>query len=189
MTALPDWMVGSDDGLITVADYEALPEEVCRRIEIVDGMVVLSPSPRRAHQNIAYNLVPLLKAATRPQFNAVGDVDLRLRDVPLLNRRPNVVVYKASLHDDEVLRPEHCLLVVEIMSPGSVTTDQIDKPGEYAVSGIRHFWRIEHDDQAISVFRYQLDPMTRAYALVGLDKDKLSVTDPVALEVDLETLR
>lgn len=189
MTALPDWMIGSDEGLITVADYEALPEDVCRRIEIVDGMVVLSPSPRRAHQNIAYSLVPALKAATKPEFNTVGDVDLRLRDVPLLNRRPDVVVYEASLPDDAVLRPEHCLLVIEIMSPGSVTTDQIDKPGEYAASGIRHFWRIEHDDQAISVFRYQLDPTTRTYALVGLDKDKLLIKDPIALELDLDSLR
>lgn len=189
MTALPDWMVGSDDGLITAADYEALPEEVCRRIEIVDGMVVASPSPRRTHQNIAYSLVPVLKEATTPRFNTVGDVDLRLRDVPLLNRRPDIVVYEASLPDDEILRPEHCLLVIEIMSPGSVTTDQIDKPAEYAASGIRHFWRIEHDEQGISVFRYQLDPMTRTYALVGLDKDKLSIEDPIVLDLDLETLR
>lgn len=188
MTALPDWMVGSDDGLITAADYEALPEEVCRRIEIVDGMVVLSPSPRREHQNIAYNLVPALKAATRPTFTALGDVDLRLRDVPLLNRRPDVVVYSKSLGANEVLRAEHCLLVVEIMSPGSVTTDQIDKPGEYAASGIRHFWRIEHDERRVSVFRYELDPMTRTYALVGLDKDKLSIKDPVVLELDLDAL-
>jgi Uma2 family endonuclease len=118
----------------------------------------------------------------------LGDVDLRLRDVPLLNRRPDVVVYKASLPADEVLRPEHCLLVVEIMSPGPVTTDQIDKPGEYAASGIRHFWRIEHDDETVSVFRYELDPMTRTYALVGLDKDKLSIKAPVGLELDLGTL-
>jgi Uma2 family endonuclease len=188
MTALPDWMTRSGEGL-TVADYEALPEEVCRQIEIVDGAVVVSPSPRRAHQHIAHNLVAALKTATRPAFTAVEDVDLRLRDVPLLNRRPDVVVYEASLPDDEVLRPEHCLLVVEVMSPGSVTTDQIDKPGEYAASSIRHFWRVEYDDQVINVFRYQLDPMTRTYALVGLDKGKISINDPVELDLDLEDLR
>ncbi|GAB1514369.1 Uma2 family endonuclease [Actinophytocola sp. KF-1] len=188
MTALPDWMVRSGEGL-TVADYEALPEEVCRRIEIVDGAVVVSPSPRRAHQHIAHNLVTALKEIAPPGYTAVGDVDLRLRDVPLLNRRPDVVVYDAALPDDEPLRPEHCLLVVEIMSEGSVTTDQIDKPGEYAASGIRHFWRVEYDDHVISVFRYQLDPTTRTYGLAGLDKRKLVISDPVELELDLETLR
>jgi hypothetical protein len=78
MTALPDWMVRSGEGL-TVADYEALPEEVCRQIEIVDGAVVVSPSPRRAHQHMAHNLVAVLKEVARPDHTTVGDVDLRLR--------------------------------------------------------------------------------------------------------------
>lgn len=188
MTALSDWMVHARDRL-TVADYEALPEEVGRQIEIVDGAVVVGPSPRRAHQHMAHNLVSALKAVTGPGYTAVGDVDPRLRDVPLLNRRPDVVVYDATLSDDEVLRPEHCLLVIEIMSEGSVTTDQIDEPGEYAASGIRHFWRVESDGQEINVFRYQLDPTTRIYGLAGVDKGKLVVTDPVDLTLDLEALR
>jgi D-3-phosphoglycerate dehydrogenase len=41
----------------------------------------------------------------------------------LLNRRPDAVIYDASLPDDAVLRPQHCTLVVEVMSPGSVTAD------------------------------------------------------------------
>jgi Uma2 family endonuclease len=100
MPALPDWMVRSGEGL-TVADYEALPEEVSRQIEIVDGAVVVSPSPPRAHQHIAHNLVATLKAVVSAKHTAVGDVDLRLRDIPLLNRRPDVVVYDASLPDDD----------------------------------------------------------------------------------------
>lgn len=188
MTALPDWMVHSGAGL-TVADYEALPEEVCRQIEIVDGGVVASLSPGREHQRITRRLANALEAAVPEGFAVEFDVDLRLRDVPLLQRRPDVVVFDASLPDGETLRPDRCLLVVEVMSEGSVTTDQIDKPAEYAASRIRHFWRVEHDDHSITVFRYQLDPATRAYGLVGLDEDKLIVSDPVRLEVDLETLR
>lgn len=188
MTALPDWMVRSGEGL-TVADYEALPEEVCRQIEIVDGAVLVSPSPRRTHQRIVRRLAHALEAVCADRLAVDFDVDLRLRDVPLLLRRLDVAVYEASLPDDEVLRPDHCLLVVEVMSPGSVTSDRLDKPTEYAASGIQHFWRVEYDDDVINVFRYQLDPMTRTYALVGLDKDKLSIKDPVAVELDLETLR
>jgi Uma2 family endonuclease len=188
MTALPDWMTRSGEGL-TVADYEALPEEVCRQIEIVDGAVLVSPSPRRVHQRIVRRLANALEAAAADQFAVEFDVDLRLRDVPLLLRRPDVVVYDTSLPDGEVLRPDHCLLVVEVMSPGSITADRMDKPTEYAASGIQHFWRVEGDDLAVNVFRYQLDPMTRTYALVGLDKGKLSIKDPVELNLDLEDLR
>jgi Uma2 family endonuclease len=188
MTTLPDWMVRYGEGL-TAADYEALPEEICRRIEIVDGAVMVRPSPWRPHQQITRSLVNAMEVVGSDQFAAVGGVDLRLRDMPLLNRIPDVVVYEASLPNEEILRPEQCLLVVEVMSPDSVTADQIDKPAEYAAFGIRHFWRVEYDDQTVSVFRYELHPRTRTYALGGLDRGRLSIKDPVELELDLEELR
>lgn len=102
--------------------------------------------------------------------------------MPLLNRRPDVVVYDSALPDDAVLRPEHCLLVVEVMSPGSITADQTDKPAEYAAAGIEHFWRFEsdfQDERRLTAFRYRLDPTTRTYASAGVDTDKMAVSDPV----------
>ncbi len=117
-------------------------------------------------------------------------MDLRLRDIPLLNRRPDVVLYEAALPDDSVLRPRHCALVVEVMSPGSVTTDQTDKPAEYAAARIPHYWRIEHDPagKALSVFCYRLDPTTGAYASAGVHTGKMTVTDPVSVTIDLASL-
>jgi Uma2 family endonuclease len=126
-TVPPDWMVLTPEG-ITVADHEALPEDVCRRIEIVDGAIVVNVAPRRAHQAIARHLATALDDAVGPELAVNVAVDLRLRDVPLLNRRPDVVVHDASLPEDAVLRPEHCVLVVEVMSPGSITADRTDSP-------------------------------------------------------------
>src|SRR5467141_1008854 len=152
------------DGL-SAAEYERLPEEICRRIEVVDGAIIVSAAPRRLHQDIARRLANALEAACRPGLAVSTDIDLRMRDVPLLNRRPDVVVYDASLPDDAVLRPQHCILVAEVMSPGSVTTDQTDKPAEYAAAGIGHYWRMEHDADlsGLSVFCYRLDPTTGTY--------------------------
>ena len=185
MTALPEWTYSSPDGL-TAEEYEALPEDICRRIEVVDGAIVLSPSPRRSHQEVVYVLTHALRKAARPRFRTVIDVDLRLRDVPLLNRRPDIAVLDASLPDDVVLRPDHCLLVVEVMSRGSVTTDQVDKPGEYAAAGIEHFWRVENCDDVkkLTVYRYRLDSMTRTYARIGASTGKLVANDPLEVSVD-----
>ncbi|MEU5849971.1 Uma2 family endonuclease [Saccharopolyspora shandongensis] len=190
MTALPDWMELPPEGL-SAAEYEALPEEVCRRIEIVDGAIVVTPAPRRSHQRIVRRLAEELAFAAGPELTVDFDVDLRLRDVPLLNRRPDIVVYDSALPDEAVLRPQHCLLVVEVMSPGSVTADQTDKPAEYAAAGIEHFWRIERepqDDRRLTAFRYRLDPTTRLYAPAGADTGKLAVSDPVDLRIDFESL-
>lgn len=190
MTALPDWMNLPPEGL-TAAEYEALPEEVCRRIEIVDGAIVVSAAPRRPHQAVVRRLANAIDAACGTRFSVDFDVDLRLRDVPLVNRRPDIVVYDADLPDDAVLRPEHCLLVVEVMSPGSVTADQTDKPAEYATAGITHFWRVEGESEAerlLTMYRYHLDPTTRGYAPAGVDTGVVAVSDPFEFSVDLAAL-
>jgi len=169
MTALPGWMDLPSAGL-SADDYDALPEEICRRIEIVDGAILVDPSPRRSHQNFARRPAHALEDACGPDFEVSADVDLRLRDVPLLNRRP-----------------EYGVLVVEVMSPGSVTADQIDKPGEYAAGGTKHFWRVENTDdpEKVRVFRYQLDPATKTYAPAAVHDGPFTVTDPFAVSVDL----
>jgi Uma2 family endonuclease len=171
-------------------EYEALPEDICRRIEIVDGAVIVNAAPRRLHQDICRRLANALEAACGPDLAVSMDVDLRLRDVPLLNRRPDAVLYDAALPDDAVLRPQHCTLVVEVMSPGSVTTDQTDKPAEYAAARIPHVWRVEHnpDELTLSVFSYRLDPTTGIYASAGVHTGKMTVTDPVSFAIDLTTL-
>ena len=190
MTVMPDWMVLPPEGL-TVAGYEALDEEICRSIEIVDGAIVVNPAPRRMHQRIIRRLSYEFEAACGPALAVEFDVDLRLRDIPLLNRRPDLVVYDASLDADAVLRPEHCKLVVEVMSPGSITVDQIDKPAEYAATGIPQFWRVENTTDEIgglTVFCYQLDGMTGSYVSVGAHKRKLVVSYPFELSLDLAEL-
>ena len=189
MTALPDWMLLSASGL-SADDYEALPEEVCRHLEIVDGAIVVNPAPRRSHQVFARRLANALEEACGPGLAVSTDVDLRLRDVPLLNRRPDVVVYDASLPDESVLRPEHCVLVVELMSPGSVTADRIDKPGEYAAGGIGHFWRVENTDdpEKLRLFRYVLDPAAGTYAPAAVHDRAFIVTDPFPVTIDLRWL-
>jgi len=135
-------------------------------------------------------LANVLEAACGPAFAVSTNVDLRLRDIPLLNRRLDAVMYDASLPDDVVLRPQHCALVVEVMSPGSVTTDQTDKPAEYAAARIPHYWRIEHDpaERVLSVFCYRLDPTTGIYTSAGVHTGKMTVTEPVTITIDLTAL-
>lgn len=45
MTALPAWM-DRPDGL-SVEECEALPEHISRRIEVVDGAIIVNAAPRR----------------------------------------------------------------------------------------------------------------------------------------------
>ncbi len=180
--ALPEWMTRG----LTAEAYDELPEDLSRTIEVVDGAVIVSPSPSRWHQDVVYNLAAALKPACGPDLRVTIDVDLRLADVPLLNRRPDVVVYRAGVPDDEVLRPADVVLIAEVTSPGSVTTDRVDKPAEYAVAGIPRYWRLDPAEAAVCTYR--LTPAGNSYLLDGNHTGRLIVTEPVRLDIDVSQL-
>ncbi len=204
MTALPgeDWLfsIKPQPARITVEMYQRLPEEISRAIEIVDGYVAFCEAPSPQHQLAARRLANLIERAARAAVKQSGDcltvnidVDLRLRDIPLLNRRPDVVLYRC-LDDGERLRSDHAQLVVEIVSPTSETTDEVDKLGEYARAGIPHYWIVRLDATGVSVIeRYRLDRATSQYKHVSTYmKDEAggrpTLTNPIPLTIDWDEL-
>src|SRR5215475_14226068 len=97
MTALADdnWLLSirPQPSRVTAEDYAALPEDVCRAIEIVDGYVIYCEAPAPAHQTAGRRLANLVETHARAAMSrghecltVNTDVDLRLQDVPLLNR-------------------------------------------------------------------------------------------------------
>jgi Uma2 family endonuclease len=74
--------------LITEAEYEALPAEVCKSIEVVDGRVIFCASPTPAHQRVSRNLTMALLLARPPSpcIEVLYETDMRFR-----HRNPHVV--------------------------------------------------------------------------------------------------
>ncbi|MBN6051435.1 Uma2 family endonuclease, partial [Nonomuraea sp. RK-328] len=202
MTGLPDdsWLrtIRPQPSGVTAEEYDLLPEDVAKAIEIVDGFVVFCEAPTPDHQTAGRRLADLLerhaRAATKEGHGCLtvnNDVDLRLRDIPLSIRRPDVVLYRCLDRDrGERLRADHVLLAVEIVSPGSETQDTTDKLGEYAKAGIPHYWIVRLDRTGVSLIeRYRLDPATRLYKHTGtFMKDELDetplVSNPIPLVLD-----
>ncbi|MEU4648555.1 Uma2 family endonuclease [Nocardia fluminea] len=122
----------------------------------------------------------------RPDWNADTDFDVRLQDVPLTNRRPDVVVYRADTIDLTPTRPEHVLMVVEVVSPGSQTTDRIVKVDQYAKAGIVFYWRIEQAANGVPlIYTYILDPATGAYRTGDMFTGTVEVSAPFPVKIDL----
>ncbi|QCX82938.1 hypothetical protein C9F11_46955 (plasmid) [Streptomyces sp. YIM 121038] len=181
-TVAPAWMHEQ----ITAQEYDSWPEERCAGIEIVDGMVVVSPSASKRHNRLARILANALDAAAGPQWNADTDFDVRLQDIPLTNRRPDVVVYRADTIDISPTRAEHVLLVAEVVSPGSETTDRIVKTDQYAKAGIAFYWRIEQAATGVPlVYTYVLDPAAQAYREGDMFTGAVKAVAPFPVEVDL----
>jgi Uma2 family endonuclease len=176
----PAWMHTQ----ISAEQYDSWSEEQCAGIEIVDGMVVVSPSASKRHNRLARILANALDAASGPDWNA--DFDVRLQDAPLTNRRPDVIVYRAETIDLTPTRPEHVLLVVEVVSPGSETTDRIVKADQYAKAGIPFYWRIEQAATGVPiVYTYVLDPAGRGYRDSEVFTGMIKAAAPFSVTVDL----
>ncbi|MFW6694781.1 Uma2 family endonuclease [Streptomyces sp. MAR4 CNX-425] len=178
----PAWMHTQ----ISAEQYDSWSEEQCAGIEIVDGMVVVSPSASKRHSRLARILANALDAAAGPDWNADTGFDVRLQDVPLTNRRPDVVVYRAETIDVTPTRPEHVLLVVEVVSPGSETTDRLVKAEQYARSGIPFYWRVEQAATGVPIaYTYVLDPAAKAYRDGEMFTGEIKAAAPFSVTVDL----
>ena len=74
-------------------------------------------------------------------------------------------------------RPEHVLLVAEVVSPGSETTDRIVKVDQ---------WRIEQAATGVPlVYTYVLDPATKTYRDGDVFTGVLKGAAPVPAQIDL----
>ena len=174
---------------ITAEQYDSWSAEQCAGIEIVDGMIVVTPSASKRHNRLARIMANALDTAAGPDWNADTDFDVRLQDIPLTNRRPDVVIYRADTIDISPTRPEHVLLIVEVVSPGSETTDRVVKVDQYAKAGIAFYWRVEQAATGIPlVYTYVLDPASRVYRDGEVFTGVIKATVPFAVEIDLSAL-
>ncbi|WP_160312762.1 Uma2 family endonuclease [Jiangella alkaliphila] len=138
--------------VLTADEYDALPPNNLR--ELVDGVVRVMATPTFWHQDVADALKNALRGAGEHGYRVSGPIEVRLGN--LLRRNPDVVVVRREHYDRRASRvlPEHVVLAVEVVSPGSETDDRREKPVEYAEAGMEHYWRVEIDPEiAIHTFR------------------------------------
>lgn len=126
------------DHLLTLEEWDALPIDESRRLELVEGVLLVSPRARISHQEAVATLVVALRAALPAHLRAVPEAEVVVDDGPTPTVRvPDVVVLPASAVDD---RPRctaaEVVAAFEVLSPGTVRTDRIMKTAEYAEAGI-----------------------------------------------------
>ncbi|MGQ4597046.1 Uma2 family endonuclease [Nocardia sp. R6R-6] len=203
-----DWLRQSmDTPEITLEVYAGIPEELSRQIEVVDGRIIRCESPGPAHQTIQHNLVSALRDAAKDMdareqtcHKVIGDVDMLITEVPRLHyRRPDAVVYRCIETDRGRWRRKpyasDSLLVIEIVSPGTVITDTRDKLAEYARAGVPHYWIAQmagNDGPAVSIERFRLtvsgEYISDGVSLRGTALLAVDIIDPFATRITWEQL-
>jgi Uma2 family endonuclease len=138
--------------------YLSMPEDLAHAVEVRDGMLVHCESPSPNHIAVQRAIEQAFREAVRkrspdePCIRASGDVDMLVSEAPFTYRRPDAIVYRCVEHDRGRWKRKpaaaDALLVVEVVSQGTVSTDGLDKRLEYARLGIPQYWivRMENDD-------------------------------------------
>ncbi|MEU8118570.1 Uma2 family endonuclease [Spirillospora sp. NPDC049024] len=195
---LPAWATDPYSLLVTEEEYEALPAEVCRSIEVVDGAVVVCASPSPRHQRILRNLTRALvdaRPSGGPCIDVLPDTDMFYVEQNahgsdkgqwFTMRRPDISVLYC-LEGTARLTSANVFTTVEIAGADSRQRDFQDKKAEYAGQRIPVYLIVVLDaSEAISVVEeYRLDWSGRSYQLAAVHHRVLSTELPEGMKVNV----
>jgi Uma2 family endonuclease len=181
--------------LLTVAEYLEIGEVEPGYTELVEGRLLMCPSPAPRHNRTAFRMgIELERQLPRGLEVIPGmDVDLQLApsDAPGTVRRPDLIIVPGAARervdlDGGLIRASEVLVVVEFVSPGSKRTDHVAKRGEYADAGIPHYWIVDIDPPVSLVACHLAGEF--GYADAGTVTGTFSSTEPFPATIDLDAL-
>jgi Uma2 family endonuclease len=168
----------------TEAEFLDLP--VDRRVELLDGALLVSPSARIRHQRLSSGLWRALDGAAPLGLEVLEAINVRVGPGKILI--PDLAVAAVPGLDSTVCEATDVVMVVEITSPGNAAVDRAVKPQLYAQAGVPHYLRIELAETGprALVHRLERDHFAEvAYVAAGCP---LSLTEPIAVTLDLAAL-
>jgi Uma2 family endonuclease len=144
--------------LITIAEYERMPEEDLYRVELVRGMLVRSPKPAPLHgvlqARMAWKLAEFVDRAGGGEVT--GEVGPILARDPDTVRGPDLAFYSTGRIPDfgyggGFWGPPD--MAVEILSPSNRPSETREKIAEYLEAGVRLVWVLDPDARSVTVHR------------------------------------
>lgn len=131
--------------LLTLEDWEALPENELLRLELVEGVLAVVPQPYLWHQRAGNRLTHRLDDQLPPGLVALAEVDVVIANPPLTIRVPDMIVTNTELFETNPprLAAAEVLLATEILSEGTRRVDRMVKFAEYAEAGIPQYWIVD----------------------------------------------
>jgi Uma2 family endonuclease len=111
------------------------------RFELVDGVLVMSPSPRPLHQRVVARLLAALTPGCPDDLEVLpAPVDVVLADDTVLI--PDVVVgRRADFTERALMGPP--VLAIEVFSPSSRLIDSELKRARLQQAGCPHYWLVD----------------------------------------------
>jgi Uma2 family endonuclease len=183
------WPIPPAEGW-TADDLDRIPD-LPPHTELLDGSLVFMSPQTAFHARCMRLLENSLLEQAPSSLDVLREMTIKLDQK---NRpEPDILVFPIEANtgpDQTWYEPEAIVLAVEVVSPDSRERDREVKPRKYAQAGVPHFWRVEQDENKgfPVVYVYELDPATKAYSLSGIFHDRLKLTVPFDIEIDLTAI-
>lgn len=136
---------------MTAREFAELPES-STPMELIDGMLIVSPIPAHRHQKLTTRLTYALIGIELEGGNGVwisSPLDLYISPHNVF--QPDALLFEAENEPDPDLLPvtEIPEIVVEVMSPSSRSRDNVRKRAAYAERGIGEYWIVDTQSRRI----------------------------------------
>ena len=137
----------------TYKDYKSLPESETKRYELLEGELIMVPSPNEYHQRISGRLEFILRAFVEDKnlgrvYYAPLDVhlgeDVVQPDILFISKERCQIITKEEIRGG----PD---LVIEILSPATAERDCTYKKTLYARHGVREYWIVDPEEKTVEV--------------------------------------
>ena len=166
----------------SLEDVLNLPDDA-PRVELRDGVMIVVPSPTLGHQNTANLLWLWFRQNAPKKFQAGTALGVALGSQD--SCEPDVLLLHAPAEkSNHFFLPSQVAIAVEVVSPGTKRRDRFEKPVEYALAGIPHFWRIEQEP--IHVFAYDL--VNGRYELAADSASELVLSAPFEIKLPIRDI-
>ena len=152
---------------LTFEEWQALPETK-QRCEVVNGVLVMPPSPFGEHQwviRVIFSALDRFLVSNRWGIALTSPYDVLIHRDPLRVRQPDILVVNSEL--TRIARPADLaglpfvewppLLVVEVLSPGNTPRDIEERLADYRSIGVPECWLTRFPTRTIEVLRLTPD--------------------------------
>ena len=137
----------------TYKDYKSLPESETRRYELIEGELIMVPSPSFEHQRISRNLEFILHSFVQEKnlgtiIDAPFDVhlgeDVVQPDILFISKARSKIITEEEIQG----APD---LVIEILSSATAERDRTYKKTLYARHGVQEYWIVDPEKRTVEV--------------------------------------
>ena len=179
-------MLESQPTTLTYEDYLKTPDD--ERWELLNGVLTRRPTPNTVHQRTLGNLAMALFSFV--DNRGLGEVIISPFDVVLSSTNvlePDLIF--VSTDQRSIITNANIqgapALVIEVVSPSTLTRDRELKRSIYAEHGVQEYWLVDPDARTISVMSLQ----GKDFREIGAYRSTDSLSSPTLPSLALDLAR